>query len=92
MVEAALSGAPLGLTAFDDPPEQLLAAQQQQSPLGNISAATASAAAVAAAAPSAAPAPAQGKIAFMFLTRGPLPLAAVWERFFKARSLLPRSQ
>ena len=25
----------------------------------------------------------KGKIAFMFLTRGPLPLAPLWEKFFK---------
>lgn len=27
----------------------------------------------------------KGKIAFMFLTRGPLPLAPLWEKFFKVR-------
>jgi hypothetical protein len=27
---------------------------------------------------------APGKVAFMFLTRGPLPLAPLWERFFNA--------
>lgn len=105
MVEAALSGAPLGLTAYDDPPEHLslTAAWDPQHPLPpaplgqqqqeGSSNATSGAAAVSAApagavrAQAAASAAALGggaKIAFMFLTRGPMPLAPIWERFFQA--------
>jgi len=30
------------------------------------------------------------KVAFMFLTKGPLPFAPLWERFFKVRRRYPR--
>lgn len=94
MVEAALSASPLGLTALSDPPGQL-ALGSAASGANATAAAGGRAARLAAAGPASAAAPggsgaggaggAGPKIAFMFLTRGPMPLARIWERFFEAR-------